>query len=154
MVSATTQSSGKTLLTEGIGLLYGQATPTWGRDDAELRKVITSMLTSAGRRCRGDVASSVGLRLKLDRRRRHHRELKPVDLGTVDGEDERVQAGHLEGHAVNVYCERDLLPITWLERGRRPDRVERQRVPPGDPPAGRPLACPRCRWPGSWPWEG
>ncbi|QSB14589.1 hypothetical protein JQS43_24475 [Natronosporangium hydrolyticum] len=47
MVSATTQSSGKTLLTEGIGLLYGQNTPTWGRDDAELRKVITAMLGSA-----------------------------------------------------------------------------------------------------------
>lgn len=46
MVSATTQSSGKTLLTEGIGLLYGQNTPTWGRDDAELRKVITAMLGS------------------------------------------------------------------------------------------------------------
>lgn len=44
LVSATTQSSGKTLLSEIIGLLYGMATPTWANEDGELRKVVTTML--------------------------------------------------------------------------------------------------------------
>lgn len=45
--SATTPGSGKTILTSGPGLLYGQRVLTWpnGQDaDTELRKVITSVL--------------------------------------------------------------------------------------------------------------
>lgn len=45
MVTSTTPSSGKTILTCGLGMLYGQRVLTWpGSDDAELRKAITSVL--------------------------------------------------------------------------------------------------------------
>lgn len=46
MITATTPSSGKTLLSMLIGLLYGVVTPTWGNEDGELRKVITTMLST------------------------------------------------------------------------------------------------------------
>jgi hypothetical protein len=42
--TATMPSSGKTILTSGPGMLYGQRVLTWSDDDAELRKVITSVL--------------------------------------------------------------------------------------------------------------
>lgn len=45
LVTATTPSSGKTILTCGLGMLYGQRVLTWpGPDDAELRKAITAVL--------------------------------------------------------------------------------------------------------------
>ena len=45
LVTSTTPSSGKTILTCGLGMLYGQRVLTWpGNDDAELRKSITSVL--------------------------------------------------------------------------------------------------------------
>jgi hypothetical protein len=45
LVTSTTPSSGKTILTCGLGMLYGQRVLTWpGADDAELRKAITSVL--------------------------------------------------------------------------------------------------------------
>lgn len=45
VVTSTTPSSGKTILTCGLGMLYGQRVLTWpGSDDAELRKAITSVL--------------------------------------------------------------------------------------------------------------
>ncbi len=42
--TATMPSSGKTILTCGPGMLYGQRVLTWSDDEAELRKVITSVL--------------------------------------------------------------------------------------------------------------
>jgi hypothetical protein len=42
--TATMPSSGKTILTSGPGMLYGQRVLTWSESDAELRKVITSVL--------------------------------------------------------------------------------------------------------------
>lgn len=43
--TATMPSSGKTILTSGPGMLYGQRVLTWpGDDDAELRKAITSVM--------------------------------------------------------------------------------------------------------------
>ncbi|MCO1581202.1 hypothetical protein M8C13_36180 [Crossiella sp. SN42] len=48
LISATTQSSGKTLLAEVIGYLYGHKTLVWRKgDDAELEKAITSALHSS-----------------------------------------------------------------------------------------------------------
>lgn len=44
LISATTQSSGKTILSEGIGLLYGQRVQPWVNAEGELRKTITSLL--------------------------------------------------------------------------------------------------------------
>ncbi|MEV6604740.1 hypothetical protein [Kutzneria sp. NPDC051319] len=45
LISATTQSSGKTLLAEILGYLYGSKTLVWRKgDDAELEKSITSAL--------------------------------------------------------------------------------------------------------------
>ncbi|ONH55583.1 hypothetical protein CcI49_28490 [Frankia sp. CcI49] len=44
MITATTQASGKTILSEGIGLLYGQRVLPWPEAEAELRKAITSAL--------------------------------------------------------------------------------------------------------------
>jgi hypothetical protein len=45
VVSSTMPGSGKTILTCGLGMLYGQRVLTWpGSDDAELRKAITSVL--------------------------------------------------------------------------------------------------------------
>jgi hypothetical protein len=44
LISATTQSSGKTILSEGIGLLYGQKVQPWVKSDQELRKAITAIL--------------------------------------------------------------------------------------------------------------
>lgn len=43
-VSATSPSSGKTILTEALGALYGQTILTWTHNDDELRKTITSVL--------------------------------------------------------------------------------------------------------------
>lgn len=42
--TATMPGSGKTILTSGPGMLYGQRVLTWSDDDTELRKVITSVL--------------------------------------------------------------------------------------------------------------
>jgi len=42
--TATMASSGKTILTSGPGMLYGQRVLTWTNDDAELRKTITSVM--------------------------------------------------------------------------------------------------------------
>jgi hypothetical protein len=42
--TATMPSSGKTILTSGPGMLYGQRVVTWPDDDKELTKVITSVL--------------------------------------------------------------------------------------------------------------
>lgn len=47
MITATTQSSGKTILSEGIGLLYGQRVLPWPDTEAELRKAITAALAEA-----------------------------------------------------------------------------------------------------------
>src|ERR1700677_36851 len=45
LVTSTMPGSGKTILTCGLGMLYGQRVLTWpGSDDAELRKAITSVL--------------------------------------------------------------------------------------------------------------
>ncbi|WP_206442950.1 hypothetical protein [Candidatus Protofrankia californiensis] len=44
MITATTQASGKTILSEGIGLLYGQRTLPWPDAEAEMRKAITAAL--------------------------------------------------------------------------------------------------------------
>ena len=45
VVTSTMPGSGKTILTCGLGMLYGQRVLTWpGSDDAELRKAITSVL--------------------------------------------------------------------------------------------------------------
>jgi len=45
LITATTQGSGKSILAEGIGLLYGQHPLPWpDGDDAELRKAITAAL--------------------------------------------------------------------------------------------------------------
>jgi hypothetical protein len=45
VITSTTPSSGKTILTCGLGMLYGQRVLTWpGSDEAELRKAITSVL--------------------------------------------------------------------------------------------------------------
>lgn len=44
MITATTQASGKTILAEGIGLLYGQRTLPWPDAEAEMRKAITAAL--------------------------------------------------------------------------------------------------------------
>jgi hypothetical protein len=44
LISASTQSSGKTILSEGIGLLYGQRVRPWVRNEAEQRKAITAVL--------------------------------------------------------------------------------------------------------------
>jgi hypothetical protein len=45
VVTSTMPSSGKTILTCGLGMLYGQRILTWpGSDEAELRKAITSVL--------------------------------------------------------------------------------------------------------------
>ena len=44
VVTATTPSSGKTILTCGLGMLYGQRVLTWTHSDEELRKAITSVL--------------------------------------------------------------------------------------------------------------
>jgi hypothetical protein len=45
VVTSTTPSSGKTILTCGLGMLYGQRVLTWpGSDEGELRKAITSVL--------------------------------------------------------------------------------------------------------------
>jgi hypothetical protein len=43
-ISASTQSSGKTILSEGIGLLYGQRVRPWVRNETEQRKAITAVL--------------------------------------------------------------------------------------------------------------
>jgi hypothetical protein len=44
LVTSTTPSSGKTILTCGLGMLYGQRVLTWTHSDEELRKSITSVL--------------------------------------------------------------------------------------------------------------
>ncbi len=44
LISATTQSSGKTILSEGVGLLYGQKVQPWVKSDQELRKAVTAIL--------------------------------------------------------------------------------------------------------------
>jgi hypothetical protein len=44
VVTSTTPSSGKTILTCGLGMLYGQRVLTWTHSDEELRKAITSVL--------------------------------------------------------------------------------------------------------------
>jgi len=44
-VTATDQSSGKTLLATICGVLFGQASITWTGDDEELRKTLTSVMT-------------------------------------------------------------------------------------------------------------
>lgn len=44
IITATMPGSGKTILTSGPGLLYGQRVLSWPDDDNELRKVITSSL--------------------------------------------------------------------------------------------------------------
>ena len=45
VVTSTMPGSGKTILTCGLGMLYGQRILTWpGSDEAELRKAITSVL--------------------------------------------------------------------------------------------------------------
>jgi hypothetical protein len=45
VVTSTMPNSGKTILTCGLGMLYGQRILTWpGSDEAELRKAITSVL--------------------------------------------------------------------------------------------------------------
>jgi hypothetical protein len=45
VVTSTMPSSGKTILTCGLGMLYGQRVLTWpGTDEAELRKAITSVM--------------------------------------------------------------------------------------------------------------
>lgn len=44
LISATTQSSGKTILSDGIGQLYGQKVQPWVRSDQELRKAVTAIL--------------------------------------------------------------------------------------------------------------
>lgn len=44
VVTSTMPGSGKTILTCGLGMLYGQRMLTWTRDDNELRKAITSVL--------------------------------------------------------------------------------------------------------------
>ncbi len=43
-ITATTQASGKSILSEGIGLLFGQRTLPWPESDTELRKAITAAL--------------------------------------------------------------------------------------------------------------
>lgn len=43
-ISATSPGSGKTILTELLGALYGQVILTWTHNDDELRKTITSVL--------------------------------------------------------------------------------------------------------------
>ncbi len=43
-VTSTMPGSGKTILTCGLGMLYGQRVLTWTRSDDELRKAITSVL--------------------------------------------------------------------------------------------------------------
>jgi hypothetical protein len=44
LLTATTPSSGKTILTAGLGLIYGQRIMPWTDNDEELRKAITSVL--------------------------------------------------------------------------------------------------------------
>jgi hypothetical protein len=44
VVTSTMPGSGKTILTCGLGMLYGQRVLTWTRSDEELRKSITSVL--------------------------------------------------------------------------------------------------------------
>ncbi len=44
VVTSTMPSSGKTILTCGLGMLYGQRVLTWTNSDEELRKAITSVL--------------------------------------------------------------------------------------------------------------
>lgn len=44
VLTATMPASGKTILTSGPGMLYGQRVLTWTHDDAELRKSITAVL--------------------------------------------------------------------------------------------------------------
>jgi hypothetical protein len=44
LIDATTQSSGKTILSEGIGLLFGQRVRPWVKGDEEVRKAITTVL--------------------------------------------------------------------------------------------------------------
>ena len=45
VVTATMPGSGKTILTCGLGMLYGQRVLTWTHSDEELRKAITSVLS-------------------------------------------------------------------------------------------------------------
>jgi hypothetical protein len=44
IVTATMPASGKTILTAGVGMLYGQRVLTWTDSDEELRKAVTSVL--------------------------------------------------------------------------------------------------------------
>jgi len=44
LVTSTMPGSGKTILTCGLGMLYGQRVLTWTKNDEELRKAITSVL--------------------------------------------------------------------------------------------------------------
>ncbi|MEU5946287.1 hypothetical protein ABZ793_12085 [Micromonospora sp. NPDC047465] len=44
LISAASPSSGKTILSEGIGLLFGQRVRTWVRSENEQRKAITAVL--------------------------------------------------------------------------------------------------------------
>jgi hypothetical protein len=44
VITSTTPGSGKTILTSGLGMLYGQRVLTWTHSDDELRKSITSVL--------------------------------------------------------------------------------------------------------------
>lgn len=44
LITATTQASGKTILSEGIGLLYGQRVQSWVHNENEQRKAITAVL--------------------------------------------------------------------------------------------------------------
>ena len=44
VVTATMPASGKTILTAGVGMLYGQRVLTWTDNDDELRKAITAVL--------------------------------------------------------------------------------------------------------------
>ncbi|MEU8663346.1 hypothetical protein [Actinoplanes philippinensis] len=45
LIDATMPSSGKTILTAGPGMLYGQKVLTWPDDDGELKKSITAVFT-------------------------------------------------------------------------------------------------------------
>jgi hypothetical protein len=44
IVTATMPASGKTILTAGVGMLYGQRVLTWTDSDDELRKAVTAVL--------------------------------------------------------------------------------------------------------------
>jgi hypothetical protein len=47
LIDATMPASGKTMLTAGVGMLYGQRVLAWTYSDEELRKTITAVLAEA-----------------------------------------------------------------------------------------------------------